>query len=309
VRGLHIYEPDEGLSNVVMNGNRLTLGEEGIWMHSYGQVFVTGAGRITSSVSNLNIRLTVPGYTLSILSVISDNGHDRVGLNISGAMGVGRFTQMELNGDTSNTFTGDVNVVDNASLELNKTSGAKAVLGNAYIGNGARVVLGYSDQISSSSTVSLIAYGADRSKIVFAQNKAAEVSQRLHALVTDGLGELIFGDIGDINFPHGERYLYLDDLEIKDSSNLLVTSWAEGRDHLLVRRDSEHLQESLKRMEFEGYDPNAIHLVDYDKDYWEINAMPEPAAYGAGLVLGALGISYYRRRQRKCCIKQAAAVG
>jgi len=77
----------------------------------------------------------------------------------------------------------------------------------------------------------------------------------------------------------------------------LVKEWEWGRDHLLVKRDSEYLEESLKRIKFEGYDPNAVHLVGYDKDYWEINALPEPATYGAALALASLGLCYHRRRQ------------
>jgi len=114
--------------------------------------------------------------------------------------------------------------------------------------------------------------------------------------VIDGTGILNFNATAA---PHYTRTLFLDDLEVKVDSMLSVREWKSGLDHLLVRKDSAHLQESLKRMQFAGYDPNAIHLVDYNKDYWEISALPEPAAYGAGLMLGGIGFARYRRR-RKC---------
>jgi len=126
-----------------------------------------------------------------------------------------------------------------------------------------------------------------------------KVSERLHKLIVNGTGVVGFNSEGEKgNAPSSIRKLFLDDLEIKRDGQLLVVGWAEGRDHLLVRRDSEHLEESLKRIAFEGYDPNAIHLENYDKDYWEINAMPEPAAYGAGLMLGVVGLVRYRKRRK-----------
>jgi len=165
------------------------------------------------------------------------------------------------------------------------------------------------NQTSSSSKIYLTAKGSRPSTLYFSRQTSSCITQKLNSIIVDGVGAINFEEFGDTTFPHGQRHLFLDDLEIKEGSGLFVREWAEGRDHILVRRDSEHLQESLKRIQFEGYDPNAVHLEDYDKDYWEINAMPEPATYGAGLIVGALGIAYYRRRQKQRGIKQAAAVG
>ncbi|KXU34374.1 hypothetical protein AXK11_08680 [Cephaloticoccus primus] len=132
----------------------------------------------------------------------------------------------------------------------------------------------------------------------FARQSSENIEEVFHRLVIEGRGGISF-EGGRPDFIHGQRHLFLDDLEVKADSMLSVTEWEWGRDHLLVRRDSKHLQESLKRMQFAGYDSNAIHLVDYNKDYWEISALPEPAAYGAGLMLGVIGFARYRRR-RKC---------
>jgi len=85
-----------------------------------------------------------------------------------------------------------------------------------------------------------------------------------------------------------KKYLYLDDLLVGQGGSLTVMGWLDGQDFLLVRKDSKGLDDALKKLEFEGYDRNRIHLVDFNKDYWEISAAPEPVTYGA--ILGGLGL-------------------
>jgi len=94
------------------------------------------------------------------------------------------------------------------------------------------------------------------------------------------------------------KHLYLDDLIIDDGSFLEVTHWQYGEDFFLVRKNSRHLADSLKKIRFVGYDPNAIHLEEFNKDYWAISGAPEPATYGA--IFGTLGLALfiYRKRDR-----------
>jgi len=72
--------------------------------------------------------------------------------------------------------------------------------------------------------------------------------------------------------------------------------WEAGRDHLLVRKDSTHLEEALKKISIDGWAKNQVYLKDYDKDYWSIEAAPEPATYGAIFVGLGLGLFICRKR-------------
>ncbi|KXU36712.1 hypothetical protein AXK12_02860 [Cephaloticoccus capnophilus] len=86
---------------------------------------------------------------------------------------------------------------------------------------------------------------------------------------------------------------------VRSSGTLTVLDWKEGRDFILVKKTSKNVEDALKKMKFEGYDPSKIHLEDYNSEYWMINGAPEPATYGAGLMLGVLGLVRYRRRQKQ----------
>ncbi|KXU36460.1 hypothetical protein AXK11_04505 [Cephaloticoccus primus] len=66
---------------------------------------------------------------------------------------------------------------------------------------------------------------------------------------------------------------------------------------MLVRKDSKHLADALKKITIDGWAKNQIYLKDYDKDYWSIEAAPEPATCGA--LLGALGLGLVAWRRRR----------
>jgi len=91
--------------------------------------------------------------------------------------------------------------------------------------------------------------------------------------------------------------LILDDLIIKDGAALNILGWKEGRDYLLVHKDSKHLQDALKKLSIDGWGKNQIYLKSYDKDYWSIEAAPEPSTYGAIFGTVGLGIVALRRRR------------
>jgi len=296
VRGLHIYEPNVWNSIIELDGHKLIIGKEGVHQNSFEAAVIRGNGNLSSSDSNLRFSLNLGGeHVLGIGSVISNNGTTKVNVNISGAHADASWGLIAFVGEESNSFTGDLTISGHNNLSLHKDNGAWAILGNVNIMNGARVSILKGNQISKASRVSLVGNRGQSSILSFSNDLEENISQKIHSLEVTGEGVLSFERPDDSFESHGQRHLYLDDLEIKEGSSLLVQFWQEGRDHLLVRRDSKNLQESLKRIHFEGYDPNAIHLEDYDKDYWEINAMPEPAAYGAGLVLITLGFIRYRR--------------
>jgi len=89
---------------------------------------------------------------------------------------------------------------------------------------------------------------------------------------------------------------------------LLVKEWLDGRDRLLVRKDSAHVRDSLTRIEFENHDTRTVNLRDYDTDYWEIYALvPEPSTYGA--ILGSIGLVVVQWRRGYRCQKLQKELG
>ncbi|WP_197456944.1 hypothetical protein, partial [Cephaloticoccus capnophilus] len=282
---------------------RLTIGEGGIGVYaSAPAAYISGSGVLTSSESFLNIWLWVTGGMidpLRINSVIADNGTNKVGLRISGTEHR-NWVAAVLGGDKSNTFTGPVEVSGQYNvLSLAKTNGAIATRGDIFINNHAKLNTWGTRQIERNSTVRLrdaFFQFADHSDASFIKEEC------FHKLVAEGKSFLQFNWIG----PLGKRFLYLDDLSIDSGAELVVSGWVEGTHFFLVRKTSSGLEDALKRIAFEGYIPGRTHLEHYNEDYWMISGTPEPATYGAGLMLAALGLVCYRRRQKQRSARLAA---
>jgi len=292
--------------------HNLVVGSAGLTLYS-GVGYIRGDGSITSSNSTLDIKMELGGWQSRMFfidTVVSDYGGRSVGIRIRNLKK--SYSQLVMGGGFRNTFTGDVEVSGaGVILSLSKTNcgnldridevrNAGAVNGNIWVRDRAELNLWYNDQIAEASSLKLT-----NSKLSLGgiHLPSSRVSQVLSKLTVEGEVGI---DYHKTDFGDSERFLYLGELVISDHSFLRIQNWKEGRDHLLVRRDSAHLEESLKRIAFEGYDPNAVHLEDYDKDYWEINAMPEPVAYGAGLGVVSFGLVGYRRYQRRHSPRLAA---
>ncbi|KXU34199.1 hypothetical protein AXK12_07965 [Cephaloticoccus capnophilus] len=207
---------------------------------------------------------------------------------------------MSLTGDQANTFTGDVIVEGRMNtLHLNKSDGVTSILGNIFVRKLASVNIVSSDQIADSSTVTL----SERAILSFSAEPKA-IREKIHALVVkEGTSRLSFYHSEGIrdNF---KKTLILDDLLISDDGFLQISGWEAGRDHLLVRKDSEHLADAFKKITIDGWAKNQVYLKDYDKEYWSIEAAPEPSTYGA--ILGAVGLGLviyrkHRHRMRSAC--------
>ncbi|KXU35937.1 hypothetical protein AXK11_05285 [Cephaloticoccus primus] len=84
---------------------------------------------------------------------------------------------------------------------------------------------------------------------------------------------------------------------IADGAGLDIRGWEEGFSYLLVRKDSKHLADALKKITFDGYLPGRVHLEDFNKDYWQISGTPEPATYGAIFAGAGVGLIVWRRRR------------
>jgi len=129
--------------------------------------------------------------------------------------------------------------------------------------------------------------------LIISGNEYSDLAETIHELVVEGYGVVDFGK----RLKYASRYFYIDDLIIKNDSKLIVTGWDDSRDRFLVRRNSKHVLDSLKRMGFVGYDSSRIKLVSFNKDYWEISPLPEPSTYGA--ILGAVGLGFFAWRKKR----------
>jgi len=224
---------------------------------------------------------------VELASVISDSGH-RVGVRVRG--GSNYPQSILLSGNQSNTFSGDLEVLEkNVLVVLAKTGGAIAVKGNIFINSGASLRFDGDNQIGRGSVIKLRNGG-----LLFSENKKSS---------TNVFGKIVVEESGSIDFgknSNAYHSIYIDDLSVTFYSSLTINGWKEGYSRLLVRKGGLNIQSALKRIKFEGYDPSRIQLVDFNRDYWEVSALPEPTTYGAILGVVSLGIFACRRKKRLC---------
>jgi len=173
--------------------------------------------------------------------------------------------------------------------------GAVAINGDVTVKNGGGIKIYKNNQINDRSSITLKSIDLNKSShIDIGGTDSSGVSERIGRLVIDYSGIIDF-DAGNNDY-HLQRSFYINDLIINPHSSLTIFGWQEGRDHLLVKRDSAHLEDALTKMIFKGYDQSNIHLESFDKDYWEISATPEPSTYGA--ILGAAGLILWAWRRK-----------
>jgi len=138
--------------------------------------------------------------------------------------------------------------------------------------------------------------GVSRRSEFYFNGDGSSLEEAFHKLIVKGDVDLRFyrssSNLGNM------RVLYLDDLIIEAGGVLRVFQWTENTARLLVRKNSKNLYNSLSRIRFDGYAPNAVHLEEYNKDYWAISGAPEPSTYGAILVSGALGLVLWQKRRK-----------
>jgi len=294
-RNLHSLNIYQGGNVFVSDPYRLTIGAGGINVYASSAGVISGAGVFTSSQSFLNISLLARGGAitpLSIDSVISDNGRNKVGLRISG-IEHSAWAAVVLGGGKSNTFTGPVEVSGrNNALALSKTNRAIAISGDIFINNRAILSMWGTKQIERNSTVRLRDAFFSFSPITPGFGESVPKEESFHKLVVEGSSVLYF----EWWSSPGKRFLYLDDLSIDNGAELVVKGWIEGTHFFLVRKTSSGLEDALKRIAFQGYLPGRTHLEHYNEDYWAISGTPEPATYGA--IFGVVGIGLVVRRKK-----------
>jgi len=249
-------------------------------------------GKLTSSEKFLKIKYSSKEYaSFELKLVISDSKH-RVGLRVTGDNSAP--SGLYLLGNESNTFTGNVEVSGNKKhLVLRKTNGATAVKSDISVNNKAILRFEGSNQLLNAVNVKLKGHSVLQTLAIFGGN------------ITNTFKNLIVEDSGIVHFNHEEGnsanskyYIYIDDLIINGGGHLEVHNWHDGRDFLLVRKTSANLADALTKMNFAGYDPNNIHLEDFNRDYWQISALPEPATYAALLTAASVGLWGWRQNRR-----------
>jgi len=255
-----------------------------------------GRGSITSSTSQLDFNFrnsTRLGRSYLIDSEIKDGYGHKVGLRISGGT-PGRGSHLDFTGSRPNSFTGDIYISGYAGLGLARNN-TVTVIGNIFLSENGYLNISGSHQINDRSSITLNgSFG--RPLIAFSSYYSINTVEKIHSLIVEGGGTIEFYAYGWKG--HGARHFYLDDIEITFGSELLIKSWALGRDHILVRKDSTHLSDALSRIKFAGRREPQASLKDYDNDYWQIiPGFPEPATYGAILSAATLGLAFYRRQK------------
>jgi len=308
-----VWMREENASRLDLNGKLLTVGAGGInGYYSKDDIFVKG-GVITASGAQLIFKSATYGfsppnkrgeklfYHLAINSEIRDHATHKVGITVKGGHPNGEIGLVLLTGNTSNTFTGDVIVegTHNALL-LHKGAGARAVQSKRiYVRSGGRfATTGDGDQINDAATVTLSGNGSMFSFTgAGGPGVVGYASEKVHALQVES-GQGVFSFMHYTKFK--DRYrktIILDDLIINARASLRIALWEAGRDHFLVRKDSKHLADAMKKISIDGWAKNQVYLKNYNKEYWSIEAVPEPAVCGA--ILGLVGFGLWRWCRQK----------
>jgi len=151
----------------------------------------------------------------------------------------------------------------------------------------------YRDQTISASSIVTFKYASNQRFAPTLYFATYPVNQHIHKVIVEESGVFSFG----AHEVSGHRFLFMDDLVIAPSSEFTI-SWYFSDTHLLLRKDSKHLSESLSRIRFSQNPSKRAGIREYNADYYEIGpGFPEPATYGASLSAAGLVLWFCRRRK------------
>jgi len=162
---IHLNAGSSG-SELVLNGNVTTSGtasfidrEAGTGLLPY--VSLSGTAGVVSRTFNVGAQLTI--------SPVIQNGAASTASLVKAGAGTLIF-----NGAEANTYTGDT-IINAGTLQLNKTAGINAVVGNIIINTGGTLTLSASNQIADAAGITLnggniTAWGTDETISFLTQN-------------------------------------------------------------------------------------------------------------------------------------------
>lgn len=276
--------------DVDLNGNTLTIASGGL----------LSTGATVSTISDGTL-LTGTGMDDLIAHVFGAGGLDisAVVANNSGAKGLTKTGDGELtfSGSSANTYTGTT-YVNAGTLTLGRDAFTTAIAGNLVIGDGRgtdTVRLRNDEQIADTATVTLNGGTHGGSGVLkFDGAGGAGVTETFATLDVSGPAVVDFtgGTVCDANF------LYLDDLLMSATSELIIRNWVEFTDFILVKNTSTNVPGLLDQIQFDGYGSGA-YWVAYNSEYAQITPVPEPATYGALLVAAGAAFAGWRRRRMR----------
>ncbi|HEX8897404.1 MAG TPA: autotransporter-associated beta strand repeat-containing protein, partial [Chthoniobacterales bacterium] len=232
----------------------------------------------------------------NILTVGSSSGTTTFAGVISGTGGLikdGASTQI-ISG--ANTYSGSTTVNGGTLIAANGSGSAVGSTSNVTVNSGGTFLLGNSDQVNNTATVTLA--GGTFAKGNFSEGTSG--SAGLGALTLTASGSKIdfgTGTVGILTFASFTPGSFT--LTIDNWSGTATTAGSPSTDRLIFASDQSA---NLSSFSFTGFAPGGSEF-DLGGGYWEvtpISAVPETSTWVAGaLALGVAGLHLLRRRRAR----------
>ncbi len=269
-------------STVTIDSTRtLTLSSGGLLVTGSGATAITGGTLKGASGTDLVV-IQNSSATTTISSVIADNGA-ATGLTKSGT------GALLLTG--ANTYTG-ATTINTGTVTAAATSGsALGSTGSILVNAGGTLLLGASNQINDSATMTL-AGGTFTKGSGFSEGSATSVG--LGALTLTASGSHIdfgTGAVGVLSFASLNASAFT--LTIDNWTGLANTVGDATTDRLIFDSDQSS---NLGDFQFTGFGPGAMEIA-LGGGFFEITAIPEPSTWIAGMLAFAM-LLYTQRRRR-----------
>ena len=194
----------------------------------------------------------------------------------------------------ANTFSGST-TVNGGTLTLATAAGsALASTSSVTVNSGGTVLLGASNQINNTATITLA--GGTFAKGNFSEGSATAPGIGMGALTLTAAGSQIdfgSGTVGVLNFASFNPGTYA--LMIANWTGTPNTAGNGSTDRLIFASDQSA---NLGSFSFSGYGPGAVEF-NLGNGYYEITPVPETSTWLAGaFTLGVLGFHLIRRRRK-----------
>ncbi|MGA2052363.1 MAG: autotransporter-associated beta strand repeat-containing protein [Opitutales bacterium] len=301
---------NQTIASVTMTGGSIQTGAGVLGLSSASSVTTNASGNIATITGNLQLQAYSSNFTiargtastdLAVNAVISASSAGNIVKAGSGILSFG--------GTAANTFAGTV-TVSAGTLVLDKTAGVNAIAGSGIIiSTGGTLLLGASNQISSSTAMTL-------SGGTFAINGFSEGSA-----TSAGLGTLTLSSSSTLNLSSTTSVVAFSNSQSTSGSwasgqTLAITGWngsltGGGTDRIYFGTSTTGLT-STQLSEIQFIDPTGLTAGDYGARLLSTGeivpfvAVPEPGTTAAGAALVLLVSFEAWRRRPKILLKPAA---